>query len=251
MPFSSTIVLPALELPVNCSIDLRTSSRSSGVANDLSYLMKPPADRPEPNILPLAWSVAMERPIVWRAIAIGDRPTRPSTPKPLMCSTSSATNSWRWLMPGKRLGNRADAKDRGPVGLGVGALGAPPEAVDRGLAVLRHPNDERGNLEREEQDLPGEADRLVEQRRFRPRLERPGQRRAGEESERLAPAHEALRRAPQPMISLPENHCAISCSAVCGASEPCTEFSPMDRAKSLRIVPASAFFGSVAPMTVR
>src|SRR5574337_291414 len=64
MPFSSTIVLPALELPVNCSIDLRTSSRSSGVANDLSYLMKPPADRPEPNILPLAWSVAMERPNV-------------------------------------------------------------------------------------------------------------------------------------------------------------------------------------------
>ena len=59
------------------------------------------------------------------------------------------------------------------------------------------------------------------------------------------------RRKRQPTISLPENHWAISIAAVSGASEPCTEFSPMLRAKSLRMVPASAFSGLVAPITSR
>ena len=44
---------------------------------------------------------------------------------------------------------------------------------------------------------------------------------------------------------------AISMAAVSGASEPWTEFSPTDRAKSLRIVPASALAGFVAPMMSR
>ena len=44
---------------------------------------------------------------------------------------------------------------------------------------------------------------------------------------------------------------AISIAAVSGASEPCTEFSPMLSAHSLRIVPASAFSGLVAPITSR
>lgn len=34
----------------------------------------------------------------------------------------------------------------------------------------------------------------------------------------------------QPTISLPEKNCAISVSAVVAASEPCTEFSPIDLA---------------------
>src|SRR6266566_4645021 len=56
---------------------------------------------------------------------------------------------------------------------------------------------------------------------------------------------------PHPTISLPEKNCAISCCAVSGASEPCTEFSPTDFAWILRIVPAAAFAGSVAPMISR
>src|SRR5262249_19211908 len=35
---------------------------------------------------------------------------------------------------------------------------------------------------------------------------------------------------PHPTMSLPEKNCAISCCAVSGASEPCTEFSPTDSA---------------------
>src|SRR5262249_38736803 len=54
-----------------------------------------------------------------------------------------------------------------------------------------------------------------------------------------------------PTISLPEKNCAISCCAVSGASEPCTEFSPTDFAWILRIVPGAAFAGSVAPMISR
>ena len=59
------------------------------------------------------------------------------------------------------------------------------------------------------------------------------------------------RKKPQPTSSLPENHCAISCAAVSGASEPCTEFSPIESANCLRIVPAAAFSGLVAPITSR
>src|SRR5258707_829001 len=44
----------------------------------------------------------------------------------------------------------------------------------------------------------------------------------------------AAGRSAHPTISLPEKNCAISFSAVSGASEPCTEFSPIDR-KSTRL----------------
>ena len=40
----------------------------------------------------------------------------------------------------------------------------------------------------------------------------------------------------------------ISCAAVSGASEPCTEFSPTDSANSLRMVPGAALAGFVAPI---
>ena len=55
----------------------------------------------------------------------------------------------------------------------------------------------------------------------------------------------------QPTISLPEKNCAISFAAVSAASEPCTEFSPIDLASSLRMVPGAAFAGSVAPIRSR
>ena len=61
----------------------------------------------------------------------------------------------------------------------------------------------------------------------------------------------AARVSRQPTISLPAKNCAISTRAVSGASEPCTEFSPIESAKSLRIVPAAAFSGLVAPITSR
>src|SRR5437899_2654114 len=44
---------------------------------------------------------------------------------------------------------------------------------------------------------------------------------------------------------------AISCAAVYGESEPCTELASIDSAKSLRIVPGAALAGSVAPITSR
>lgn len=55
----------------------------------------------------------------------------------------------------------------------------------------------------------------------------------------------------QPTISLPEKNCAISLAAVSAASEPCTEFSPIERACTLRMVPGAALPGSVAPITSR
>jgi len=45
----------------------------------------------------------------------------------------------------------------------------------------------------------------------------------------------------QPTISLPEKNWAISTAAVSGASDPCTEFSPIDLACSLRMLPSAAF----------
>src|SRR6516164_7300472 len=59
------------------------------------------------------------------------------------------------------------------------------------------------------------------------------------------------RSQPQPTISLPAKNCAISVTAVSGASEPCTEFSPIDLACTLRMVPGVALAGSVAPMMSR
>ena len=44
---------------------------------------------------------------------------------------------------------------------------------------------------------------------------------------------------------------AISTAAVSGASEPCTALASMLSAKSARMVPFSAFFGSVAPIRSR
>src|ERR1700730_5603097 len=64
-------------------------------------------------------------------------------------------------------------------------------------------------------------------------------------------ASDRRRPVDQPTISLPEKNCAISIAAVSAASEPCTEFSPIEFACSLRIVPAGALDGSVAPMTSR
>src|SRR5690606_5028271 len=55
----------------------------------------------------------------------------------------------------------------------------------------------------------------------------------------------------QPTISLPVKDCAISTTAVSGESDPCTEFSPIDLACALRMVPSAAFGGSVAPITSR
>src|SRR4029079_4708930 len=58
-------------------------------------------------------------------------------------------------------------------------------------------------------------------------------------------------RRDQPTTSLPEKNWAISWAAVSGASEPCTEFSPIDLAWTLRIVFGAALAGSVAPMMSR
>ena len=50
---------------------------------------------------------------------------------------------------------------------------------------------------------------------------------------------------------MPAKKNAISTAAVSAASEPCTALASMLAAKSARIVPASAFFGSVAPISWR
>jgi hypothetical protein len=79
----------------------------------------------------------------------------------------------------------------------------------------------------------------------------PASRRAGE----ATPAAGARARGDvdlrQPTISLPAKNWVISTPAVAAASEPCTEFSPIDFAKALRIVPGAALAGSVAPMRSR
>ena len=53
------------------------------------------------------------------------------------------------------------------------------------------------------------------------------------------------------MISSVEKKNGISRAAVSVASDPWTEFASMLSANSARIVPGSAFFGSVAPITLR
>jgi hypothetical protein len=50
-----------------------------------------------------------------------------------------------------------------------------------------------------------------------------------------------------PTISSSLKKNLISSAAVSGASDPCTEFSPIDRANSLRIVPARHWQGSSRP----
>ena len=67
-------------------------------------------------------------------------------------------------------------------------------------------------------------------------------------SARLA---ENVARCSYPTISFPEKNWAISLAAVSGASDPWTEFSPIDFACDLRIVPGAALAGSVAPMMSR
>ena len=66
---------------------------------------------------------------------------------------------------------------------------AAPEPVDRDLAVANDADEERRDLHRQVEDLPGEADGFVEQRRLRMREARPRRRRAGKEGERLATAN--------------------------------------------------------------
>ena len=50
---------------------------------------------------------------------------------------------------------------------------------------------------------------------------------------------------------MPGKKKAISTAAVSAASEPCTALASMLSAKSARMVPLSAFFGSVAPIRSR
>ena len=73
---------------------------------------------------------------------------------------------------------------------------------------------------------------------------RPGTESCGDLSQLLASE-------PYPTISLPAKNWAISSAAFSGESEPCAEFSPIDSANSLRIVPAVALAGLVAPITSR
>lgn len=89
------------------------------------------------------------------------------------------------------------------VGLGVRACRATPEPVYRGLAIPHDADDERGDLHRQEQDLPGEAYGFVEQRGLRKRGTRPRRRRAGEEGERFAPSTADDPLAPEPLRDLP------------------------------------------------
>ena len=65
------------------------------------------------------------------------------------------------------------------------------------------------------------------------------------------PPTDAPRCPGQPTISRSEKKNLISIAAFSSDSEPCTELSPIESANSLRIVPASASAGLVAPMTVR
>ena len=62
-------------------------------------------------------------------------------------------------------------------------------------------------------------------------------------SDRRMTSGQRHRTCRQPTISLPEKNCAISLAAVSGASEPCTEFSPIDLAWTLRMVPGAALAG--------
>ena len=71
----------------------------------------------------------------------------------------------------------------------VRILSAVAEPVDRRLTVVDDAEDERRRFDRQEQDLAGEADRFVEQGLPRPCRARPGQGRAGEESEDVSSAH--------------------------------------------------------------
>ena len=74
-------------------------------------------------------------------------------------------------------------------GASFGLSAAAAEALDRRLTVVDDAEDERRGLDRQEQDLAGEPDRFVEQGLARPRGPRPGQDRAGEESEDIASPH--------------------------------------------------------------
>ena len=92
-------------------------------------------------------------------------------------------------MAGKGFCDRADAEERAAVRLAVRSLIAAAKTLDRGLAVADDADDERGDLRRQEQDLPGETDRLVELRRPGAGRPRPRRRGCGEEYEDVATAH--------------------------------------------------------------
>src|SRR3954467_7985763 len=156
-----------------------------------------------------------------------------------------------------------DAQDNGD----ASAKHHAPEPLPRRQAAARHRDDERVVTRQQDVDPHDLAEcnpegrllhlglELGEERRDRCRIQdlpqpvhkcfspRPFSRCA-----RLLPAAFPI---DQPTISLPEKNCAISIAAVSVASEPCTEFSPIDFAWTLRIVPSAALDGSVAPITSR
>ena len=92
-------------------------------------------------------------------------------------------------LAGERLGDRADPEQRIRAGGLVRVVGAAAEALDRRLPAVDDAEDERRGLDRQEQDLAGEADRFVEQGLACPRGTRPRQGRAGKEAEDIASPH--------------------------------------------------------------
>ncbi len=103
-------------------------------------------------------------------------------------TTPSAAET-RQNLAGEGLGDRADAEERISVGRGVRSVVAAAETLDRRLAVDDCADDEGRGLGREEQDLAGEADRLVERGLRGARRSRPRKRGGGEEGEDFASAH--------------------------------------------------------------
>ena len=101
----------------------------------------------------------------------------------------------RQRLAGESFCDRADAGDRVASRLVVRTVRAASEAVDRSLAVADDADDERRDLCRKEQDLPGEADRLVEFRLACEGRTRRGQRGCCEKGEDVAAAHGVRREA--------------------------------------------------------
>src|SRR6185369_15079821 len=142
-----------------------------------------------------------------------------------------------------------------------------PEPLPRRQAAARHSDDERVVTRQQDVDPHDLAERNPEGRLLHLGLELGEERRDRRGIQDLPqPVHKCFSPRPfsrcarllpaafpidQPTISLPEKNCAISIAAVSVASEPCTEFSPIDFAWTLRIVPSAALDGSVAPITSR
>src|SRR6185436_544193 len=156
-----------------------------------------------------------------------------------------------------------DAQENGD----AGAKHHAPEPLPRRQAAARHRDDKRVVTRQQDVDPHDLAERNPERGLLHLGLELGEERRDRRGIQDLPqPVHKyfsprhfsrCARLLPaafpidQPTISLPEKNCAISIAAVSGASEPCTEFSPIDFAWTLRIVPSAALDGSVAPITSR